>query len=296
LPNDILTIVFYPGLTFSSKRIYKYLKKVTCPAVLRRGINGLGFPFPSICAIGLLEMTLLKEGLTKLGLAEAAMDTAVKLLDRYIDEIELFNPAYGLVKVQDRRELIVKHIFDSLAPIDILRRLTQNAAAPVKPLIADVGSGAGLPGIPLAICMPGAEFTLIERMGRRAGFLRNTLAQLGLSNVRVEEEEMEKIRPLRSFNLVVFRAFRPLEPVIFKGLSRLLVAGGVLAAYKGRRESIEEEMARLLEQAGKGSGKGSGKTVVPSTLSWEVIPLEVPFLEVERHLLLIRQSMTDNKP
>ena len=216
---------------------------------------------------------VLEEGLVKLGLNEAAKSAAV--LGRYVEEIELFNSAYGLVKVRDRRELIVKHILDSLVPLNIIRNLKQAA-----PRIADVGSGAGLPGIPLAVCMPGAEFTLIERMGRRAGFLRNTLAVLGLSNVRVEEAEMEKINPPAYFDIVVFRAFRPLEPAIFKGLSRLLADGGVLAAYKGRREAAEEEMAALIKAQKKGAA--------PSIENWEALPLEVPFLEDPRHLLLIR--------
>ncbi len=110
---------------------------------------------------------LLKEGLAKLGIEESG-GRILPLLERYIEEIELFNPAYGLVKVKDRRELIVKHILDSLAPIKIIRDLSKNS---ISLKIADVGSGAGLPGIPLAVCLPNAAFTLIERMGRRAGFL-----------------------------------------------------------------------------------------------------------------------------
>jgi len=207
---------------------------------------------------------MLEEGLLKLGFNSD--DRILSLLEKYIDEIELFNHAYGLVKVKDRGELIVKHILDSLAPVHLIRGLVNEAAAKM-PAIADVGSGAGLPGIPLAICMPDAEFTLIERMGRRAGFLRNVQALLGLSNVKVEEAEMEKLNP-GHFDLVVFRAFRPLEPIILKGLFRLLGPDGVLAAYKGRRESIEEEMA--------------------SVKGYEVLKLEVPFLEEERHLVLIR--------
>ena len=229
---------------------------------------------------------LLEEGLVKLGLGGNTADDAgdfspgriLSLLSKYIEEIELFNSAYGLVKVKDRRELIVKHILDSLAPLGQIRSLTPSA-------IADVGSGAGLPGIPLAICMPSAEFTLIERMGRRAGFLRDVLAVLGLTNVRVEETEMEKfaVNKENGFNLVVFRSFRPLEPVILKGLFRLLAPGGIIAAYKGRRESIEEEMARVLSTTEKNKG--------PSIGGWEVLPLEVPFLEEERHLLLISNTI-----
>ena len=217
---------------------------------------------------------VLEQGLEKLNLDAAS----IPVLAKYIEEIELFNDAYGLVKVRNRRELIIKHILDSLAPVTILRRLH------AKPLIADVGSGAGLPGIPLAVCMPNADFTLIERMGRRAGFLRNTVAVLGLPNARVEEAEMEKISPAACFDIVVFRAFRPLDPDIFKGLSRLLADGGILAAYKGRRQSLEEEMANLLTAPKKGA--------FPSIGTWEALPLELPFLEEERHLLLIRQAST----
>ena len=217
---------------------------------------------------------LLEEGLIKLGLYS---DRSLSLLNLYIKEIELFNPAYGLVKVKDRRELIVRHIFDSLTPLNIIRRSLETTLKRKTPLVSDVGSGAGLPGIPLAICMGDAEFTLIERMGRRAGFLRDALAVLGLPNVRVEETEMEKISLTAEgrFDLVVFRAFRPLEPAILKGLFRLLSPGGTLAAYKGRRQAIEEEMSKA-----------------PS-VAWEIFPLEVPFLKEERHLVLIKSSNSD---
>jgi 16S rRNA (guanine527-N7)-methyltransferase len=119
--------------------------------------------------------------------------------------------------------------------------------------------------------MPDCGFTLVERMGRRAGFLRNTLAVLGLSNVVVEEKEMEKAAPA-GFDLVTFRAFRPLTPDILRGLVRLLRPGGVLAAYKGRQDRVEEEMAALADRAG----------------AWTAEPCPVPFLKEERHLVVIR--------
>lgn len=234
---------------------------------------------------GIPPEVLLSKGLGKLGLFT---DTALALLIRYIEEIELFNPAYGLVKVRDRRELVVRHILDSLAPLSIIRANIDGDSAGgtcaegKKITVADAGSGAGLPGIPLAVCMPDADFTLIERMGRRAGFLRNTLAVLGLSNVRVLEAEMEKARGACQdrFDVIVFRAFRPLEPRILKGLFRLLAPSGTLAAYKGRRQSVEEEIAGVLAAAEKGSGPRIG--------GWEICPLDVPFLDEERHLLLLR--------
>ena len=222
---------------------------------------------------------LLEEGLVKLGLGSE--DRILPPLTRYIEEIELFNPAYGLVKVRNREELIIKHILDSLAPIKIIRDLPENSSGKK---IADVGSGAGLPGIPLAICMPDAAFTLIERMGRRAGFLRDAVAVLGLTNVKVEEAEMEKLSSSAgnrgeyvSFDLIVFRAFKPLDNAILKKLISLLAPGGIIAAYKGRRQSIEEEISRFPAASREG-------------FLIEIYPLEVPFLEEERHLLLLRKS------
>jgi 16S rRNA (guanine527-N7)-methyltransferase len=209
-------------------------------------------------------------------------EEAAGLLARYIAEIELHNPALGLVGTRDHQELVVKHILDSLAPLGIIRRLLakQEQAACETLKIADVGSGAGLPGIPLAIALPHINFTLIERMGRRANFLRNTQTALSLPNLNIVEEEMEKTGPKPAmagrFALVTFRAFRPLEPKILKGLFRFCGKGGMLAAYKGRREKIEAEMAAAEKAAPNLAGR------------WQAIPCPVPFLEGERHLLIIQ--------
>jgi 16S rRNA (guanine527-N7)-methyltransferase len=219
---------------------------------------------------------VLTAGLDRLGKAdplagELLTGRTERLLNKYIEEIELFNPVYGLVGAADRRELVVKHILDSLAPLGIFRRLLDPQAVPGEiPALADVGSGAGLPGIPLAIALPDCSVTLIERKGRRAAFLRNTQAVLALSNLTVEEGPMEQAPPGR-FRALTFRAFRPLDPVILRGLLRLLRPGGVLAAYKGREAAVAAEMAAL-------------NTALP----WEALPLEVPFLEEERRLVILR--------
>ena len=230
---------------------------------------------------------ILEEGLAKLGLLQARVQ---KLLELYIKEIELFNPAYGLVKVQDRRELVVKHILDSLAPLNILINHLKNK--PEKSKIGDVGSGAGLPGIPLAVCMPDVEFTLIERMGRRAGFLRDAIAVMGLSNVIVKEADLGEINlsAEECFDIVVFRAFSKLESGIIEGLFRILAPDGILASYKGRRQLIEEEISRLESRGGKNLSPGS-QPALPKGIQWEIFPLEVPFLEEERHLVLIRPAL-----
>jgi 16S rRNA (guanine527-N7)-methyltransferase len=228
---------------------------------------------------------LLTEGLLSLCQNDPAIETLIAprreeiiaLLEDYLAEIMTHNPVLSLVGTNDPKELVIRHILDSFAPLGIISRKCNLSR------VADVGSGAGLPGIPLAIVLPDSEFTLIERKGRRSGFLRNTLAALAnknkrLSNVSVEEQEMEKVKP-RRFTMVTFRAFKPLDPKILKKLFRLCENEGVLAAYKGRQSKVEAEMAELEKQ-------------MPSqTIQWELIPCPVPFLEEERHILIISEQL-----
>jgi len=224
-------------------------------------------------------VTLLSEGIEILRGGDRDIDRIIAPrsdefifhLKRYIKEIELFNSAYGLVGTNDTNELITKHILDSLAPLGIIIKLLKDSNAGKTAQIADVGSGAGLPGIPLAIVLPQHNFTLIERMGRRAGFLLNTKAVLSLSNVNVEEGELEKAES-GVFNLITFRAFKSMEPKLIKTLLKKCAQGGVIATYKGRRDKIEAEMASLQKVCE----------------NWEAIQYVTPFLDEERHLLVIK--------
>ncbi|MDR0465102.1 MAG: 16S rRNA (guanine(527)-N(7))-methyltransferase RsmG [Treponema sp.] len=216
-------------------------------------------------------------------LISARSDEILSLLAVYINEIEFFNRAYGLVGTEDRQELIIKHILDSLSPAGIISRLLteKNTGINIDShhgkgiKMADAGSGAGLPGIPLAITMPSSHFTLIERMGRRAGFLLNTIAALSLSNITVTENELEKTNG--SFDLITFRAFKPLEPKLFRTLRKLCAPSGIIAAYKGKREKIEMEITAMT---------ANNKQEI--AWDWEIIPYTVPFLNEERHLLVIK--------
>jgi 16S rRNA (guanine527-N7)-methyltransferase len=248
------------------------------------GVSGFSGKGDSILEAGLRQIA--ETDPDAAALINCRRQAILELLERYVAEIELFTPAYGLVKVHDRRELVLRHILDSLAPLGIIARLLrppERGAAPAAtgdasaagstpasgavPRAADAGSGAGLPGIPLAVALPRVNFTLIERMKRRAGFLRNTLAVLGLPNAAVEEAEMEKIAP-GQFDLVVFRAFRPLEAPVLKNLFRLCAGGGGLAAYKGKRDKIEEEIA-----------------AADCAVNCRIFSCPVPFLEEERHIV-----------
>ena len=206
-------------------------------------------------------------------LVNPRFEEIISLLERYVKEIELFNAAYGLVSVKDTEELVIRHILDSIAPLGIIYRLLEKKTDLQQ--IADAGSGAGLPGIPLAITLADCNFTLIERMARRAGFLNNTKAILGIANFSVEESSIEVLLREENkkgyFSLVTFRAFKPLEPKLLKILLNSCKENGLIAAYKGRREKIEQEMAQL-----------------KANCQWEMLPYKTPFLDQERHILVIR--------
>lgn len=204
-------------------------------------------------------------------------------MDSYINELVLFNSAYNLVNTNERDEIIVRHILDSLAATEQIKALACERAAPLGKdavAIADIGSGGGLPGIPLAAALPQYNFVLVERMSKRCAFLENAAAILGLKNVAVKNLELEKT-PAASFDIATFRAFRPLDNKMLKSLLAVIKPGGFLAAYKARREKILEEMGAL------GYAEQDYKT----------IPLTVPFLtdtnsgdDRERNLVVISKK------
>ena len=207
---------------------------------------------------------ILAAGLAALGL-EATGGLHARLR-AYIAEIERLNPSLGLVGASGE-ELVVKHILDSLAPIAVIRRLLGER---MRPRIADLGTGAGLPGIPLALALPEAEVALVDRMTRRTDFLRSVLELLSLPNAEVIESQVEHARG--SYDLVTFRAFRPFERKLFKRVFALCDVDGAVLAYKGRAERARAELPEI-------EGLYS---------SAEIIPVEVPFLKDERCVVVLR--------
>lgn len=211
---------------------------------------------------------MLIDGLRAIGFDADKINSLAEKFVRYINEIELFNRAYNLVNVRSRAEIISAHILDSLSGAAIIAQL---AAKPFGATIADIGSGAGLPGIPLAIALPQHDFVLVERMEKRSAFLENCVAVLSLQNVRVLHSELENV-PSEQFDIATFRAFRPLDAHFATELLRVIKTEGVLAAYKARRDAIEAEMSAIT-------------SIVPH---YEVHELQVPFLEShERNLVVV---------
>ena len=245
----------------------------------------------------------LHAGLIELGISGGEAAQYGEKLLAYVKELQLFNSAYDLTAAKTEDDIIVRHVLDSLsarselfklkerilksrsatdtnAPPDINPANKTNDAAGGPFVIADIGSGGGLPGIPLAITMPDTNFVLAERMSKRCTFLENCAAILGLKNVRVQNIEAERIEP-KSFDIAVFRAFRPLDKKMLKVLLRTLKNGGVLAAYKAKRSKIEEEAANALSVLNCDAAAAGARDI-------EIVPLHVPFLEDrERHLLVI---------
>jgi 16S rRNA (guanine527-N7)-methyltransferase len=165
-----------------------------------------------------------------------------------------------LTAIRDPLAMVSQHLLDSLS---VLPHLPLAADA----RIADAGSGAGLPGIPLALARPQWHLALAESNQKKCAFLRQAAIELALDNVEVHEGRVEAWRPATPFVLVISRAFTQLAE--FVGACRHLVAArGLLAAMKGR--APREELAEL-----------------PADVSCTaVIALRTPFLEAQRHLVL----------
>ncbi len=204
-------------------------------------------------------------GLLEAGLAELGLDIRPEQKNNIVKfhgELLLWNRTYKLVG-SSGDDIVIRHVLDCIAGFPVMGGLLHNT-------VADVGSGAGFPGILLAIWFEGSRILLVERSSKRASFLRNAIAVLGLSNAYVAEKPLEQIE--EHCDLVTLRAFRQLED-FFPYLKRIVGPGGAIAAYKGKASTVEKEIAVLYERY---------------DVRGEVIPLAVPFLNEERHMLLLR--------
>ena len=218
-------------------------------------------------------MNYLHEGLEKLNIETANIADLEADLEKYIKDLELFNSAYDLTNAENKDDIIIKHVLDSLSAQKILVSLIKSP----ETKIADIGSGGGLPGIPLALSLRDYNFTLVERMSKRCAFLENCTAILKLKNVSVENLEAERVTP-NSFDIIVFRAFRPLDKKMIKTLAKMVKPEGYILAYKAKKDKIEEEMDAI-------------KDLVTE---YSVEPLTVPFLneneKYERNLVIIERE------
>jgi 16S rRNA (guanine527-N7)-methyltransferase len=201
----------------------------------------------------------LKRGLDALELS-VSQDAQAKLL-QHLELIEKWNRVYNLTAVRDRNQMLAQHVLDSMAVLPHIAGAT----------LIDVGSGAGLPGIPLAIARPDTHVTLLEANHKKSTFLKQAVIELGLGNVEVVNARAEGWSAPMLYDVVISRAFSDLgEFVALAG--RLCADDGVLAAMKGVYPF--EELAQVKEPF---------ETTA-------VIPLAVPMLNAERHLVLIQRQ------
>jgi 16S rRNA (guanine527-N7)-methyltransferase len=172
------------------------------------------------------ELALLRDGARRL---DAVIDAAqAEALLRLVDELERANAEFNLTAIRDRPGMLIKHVLDSLSLQPYLR----------GERIADVGTGAGFPGLPLAIVNPQRRFTLIEATGKKARYVERTARLLDLSNVEVANLRAELYRPAVRFDTVVARALSSLADFAAHA-GALCGPNGRLLAMKGKRPDQE---------------------------------------------------------
>jgi 16S rRNA (guanine527-N7)-methyltransferase len=202
------------------------------------------------------DLERLQDGILRLGL-RLPEGAAEKLL-AYRDLLCKWNRVYNLTALRDPGEMLTHHLMDSLA---ILPHLPASARA-----LLDVGSGAGLPGIPLAIARPDLAVTLMDAVQKKTAFQRQAAIALELRNVEARHERVETATG--TFDVIVSRAFAELQDFLHAS-AHLLAVNGVWLAMKGRNP--QAELARL-----------------GTNYRTSVLPLEVPELAAERHLVRLQ--------
>ena len=206
-----------------------------------------------------LEAKIL-EGAAALGLA--LDDGTTSRCAQYLRLIEKWNRVHNLTAVRETEQMVVLHLLDSLSVLPHVEGARS---------LLDVGTGAGLPGIPIALALPQLEVTLLDSSHKKTTFLQQAKAELALANVTVACERVEQWRPGCAFDVVVSRAFAELAEFVAQA-QHLVAPGGRLLAMKGVYPF--EEIAR-----------------VPSTHRVaEVKELRVPALEAKRHLVFLEKA------
>lgn len=179
----------------------------------------------------------------------------------FIKLIEKWNKAYNLTAVRNPLQMVSLHLLDSLAILPHVK----------FPRVADIGTGAGLPGIPLAICMPDCHFTLVDSNAKKTRFVQQAVLELRLKNVDVIHSRVELIRPESLFSTVISRAFASMSDIL-RLTGHLLSDDGVLLAMKG--QTPEQELLAV-------------------SMEYSVIPLVVPGIAAERCLIYMEKARHD---
>ena len=200
--------------------------------------------------------TLLQQGIDDLSLV--ANETTCQQLIDYIELLEKWNQTFNLTAIRDPRQMVIKHLLDSLSIAPYVN----------GPTLLDVGTGAGLPGIPLAILMPDVHVHLIDNNHKKTRFLKEVIWKLKLANTSVTCCKIEDFNPDNHFQQIVSRAFSSLHDMI-RISQHCLSEQGDFLAMKGRLATLDD---------------------IPNNWHSDTIKLTVPFLDEQRHLIRIKRS------
>jgi 16S rRNA (guanine527-N7)-methyltransferase len=202
--------------------------------------------------------TLLEKGIQDLRLP---LPTAAPghLLD-YLALLSKWNRVYNLTAITEPTAMLTRHILDSLSIAPYLQGST----------VIDVGSGAGLPGIPLALCFPEKEFVLLDSNNKKTRFLTQAVTELHLNNTTVVHSRVELLTHSKGFDCILTRAFAPLNAMI-ASTQHLCGQGGQIFAMRGASPSTEE-LGQIRDW------------------SYKVLPLQIPKLHEQRHLILLERN------
>ena len=198
--------------------------------------------------------SILVEGLAALTIS-AESEQIDKLLN-FIALIQKWNKAYNLTAIKQKPDMVRLHLLDSMTVIPYLD----------GERIIDIGTGAGLPGIPLAVCFPNIAFTLLDSNAKKTRFVQQAVLELKLANVQIVHSRSEDYQPGQLFNTVITRAYAELSDIVAT-TKHLLAENGKIIAMKGR--CPESELAQI-------------------TAKKTVIPIQVPGVEAERTLVIIQ--------
>jgi 16S rRNA (guanine527-N7)-methyltransferase len=202
---------------------------------------------------------LLRQGIPELGIP--ADEALVSALASFLGLLSKWNQAWNLTSIRDPLDMVPLHILDSLTARPFL----------TGQRVLDVGCGAGLPGIPLALTEATRQFTLVDATLKKITFVRQAIAELKLRNAQAEHTRIEDYHPVAPFDTVISRAFASL-PDFIRGAGQLVAPGGQLLAMKGRLPA--DELAEL--PAG--------------WVAAAVTPVRIPGVAAERHIVQIARA------
>ncbi len=214
------------------------------------------------------EAALLAAGIAEMGL-DVTAETQQKLL-AYLALLQKWNKVYNLTAVRNPLDMVTLHLLDSLSVLPYIK---------VKNLL-DVGSGGGLPGIVLAICLPSLHVTTIDTVQKKAIFMRQVKGELGLDNLQVVHARVESFKSAEKFEMIISRAFSELA-LFVKLTKNLLAQNGQWLAMKGQVPHHELDTLTL------------ESLNIPGSLNirvQKIIPLMVAGLDAERHLVVLENN------